>query len=196
MTERKPDNISWESWIERQIRDGQRDGAFERLEGHGRPIDSLGTVHDDMWWVKSKLRDENVNFLPPTIAIRAERVDAINTAMAARTEDDVRRIIEEVNQRIRYVNSHATAGPPSSVVTIDPEVVVARCKIIQPASDSSTSTTEPLTASVPNATVRGRRRRVRRVGRWSLNLRRRRRGADGANGFGKHRVSEVRTPRR
>lgn len=167
MTERKPDNVSWESWIERQIQDGQRDGAFEHLRGHGRPIDSLGTVHDDLWWVKSKLRDEDVNFLPPTIAIRADRADAIDAAMDAATEADVRTIIGEINARIRYVNSHATAGPPSTVVVIDTDVIVARWREAQPVDPESELDTEPRPASesvVPRRSwwMWWRRRRAKR----------------------------------
>ena len=126
MTERKPDNVSWESWVERQIQDGQRAGAFDALPGHGRPLDGLDTAHDELWWVKAKLRDEQINALPPTIAIRAERADAIEAAMRADTEADARSLLDRVNERIRYINSHATAGPPSTVVTVDVEVMIER----------------------------------------------------------------------
>jgi hypothetical protein len=124
MTERKPEGVSWQSWIERQIQEAQHSGAFDDLDGHGQPIEGLDTVHDEMWWVKAKLRDEEINALPPTIAIRAERARAMQAALVAATEDEARSLIEAVNQRIRYVNSHATSGPPSSVATIDPEQVV------------------------------------------------------------------------
>ena len=126
MTERKPIDASWESWIERQIVDGQRHGAFDGLDGHGRPIDDIGVVRDEMWWVKSKLRDEEINYLPPTIAIRAERDAAVDAAMAAPTEEQARAVLEQLNQQIRYVNSHATAGPPSSVMTVDVETMIER----------------------------------------------------------------------
>ncbi len=132
MTERKPTGLSWQSWIERQIHEAQQGGAFDDLDGHGRPIDGLGTVHDEMWWVKAKLRDEDINYLPPTIAIRAEREDAIITALNASTEAEVRAVLDQVNERIRYVNSHATAGPPSSIGTFDPELIVGRWVAIPP----------------------------------------------------------------
>ena len=161
MTERKPDDVSWESWIERQIQDGLRAGAFDDLDGMGRPIRDLDTVHDDLWWVKKKLRDEDVNFLPPTIAIRAERAKAIETAMRSATEAEVRAHVEDVNARIRYVNSHATAGPPSTVVTIDPEVIVSRWRAASPAPEPDLPEAPP-PPMPPTPARRWRLRRRRR----------------------------------
>ncbi|MFN3257808.1 MAG: DUF1992 domain-containing protein [Ilumatobacter sp.] len=126
MTERKPDNVSWESWVERQIQDGQRAGAFDALPGHGRPLDGLDSARDELWWVKAKLRDEQISALPPTIAIRAERADAIDAALRAGTDAEARQLLDAVNERIRYLNSHATAGPPSTVVTVDVDVIIER----------------------------------------------------------------------
>ncbi len=145
MTERKPDHLSWQSWIERQIRDAQRGGAFDDLDGQGRPIEGLDTVHDDLWWVKAKLRDEDINYLPPTIAIRAERANAIDAALRSVTETEARFLIDEVNTRIRYVNSHATSGPPSTVVTIDLNAFIDRWQAERP-PEPPTPTDAPLAA--------------------------------------------------
>jgi len=137
MTERKPTGLSWESWIDRQIREGQAQGAFDDLSGAGQPNERIGVVHDEMWWIKAKLRDEDINYLPPTIAIRTERADAIDAAMLANTEDAARVLIDDVNARIRYVNSHATAGPPSSVMTIDVETFIERWRAAHPGHDTA-----------------------------------------------------------
>ena len=72
MTERKPTGVSWESWTERQIEQGRRAGLFEGLDGAGRPIEGLDGPHDEEWWVKAKLRREEIAYLPPTIAVRAD----------------------------------------------------------------------------------------------------------------------------
>ena len=132
MTERKPEGLSWQSWIDRQIREGQRGGAFDDLDGHGQPIDDIGTNHDELWWLKAKLRAEDIEYLPPTIAIRAERAAAIDAAMASSTETKARVIIEDVNARIRYINSHGAGGPPSTAVAIDVEVFIDRWRIAHP----------------------------------------------------------------
>ncbi|MGD9701752.1 MAG: DUF1992 domain-containing protein [Acidimicrobiia bacterium] len=125
MTERKPPGASWESWIEQKIRDGMQSGAFDDLPGKGKPIPGLGEPHDDDWWVKEKLRREEVSFLPPTLAVRKELDDARSRIAAATAEDDVRRIVAEINERITRVNKLASSGPPSTVVPLDVERVVA-----------------------------------------------------------------------
>jgi hypothetical protein len=126
MTERKPNAVTWESWIERQIEEGRRAGAFDDLEGQGRPIDGIDRPHDELWWVKSKLQREEVAVTPPTIAIRTDRDETLAAAMAASTEREVRELIEQLNERIRDVNRFVTWGPPSSVAPLDTDEIVAR----------------------------------------------------------------------
>ncbi len=58
-----------------------------------------------MWWLKAKLRAEDIEYLPPTIAIRAERAAAIDAAMASPTETKARVIIEDVNARMSVENA-------------------------------------------------------------------------------------------
>ena len=77
MTGRKPPGVTWETWIDRQIRQGMENGDFDNLPGHGRPLPDLDVIHDEMWWVRKKLRREQVSFLPPTLAIRKELEDTL-----------------------------------------------------------------------------------------------------------------------
>src|SRR5262249_3341711 len=58
MTERKPPGTSWESFIERQIREAQEAGAFENLPGQGKPIPDVGVEYDPDWWAKKLLQRE------------------------------------------------------------------------------------------------------------------------------------------
>ena len=88
MTERKPPGVGWGSWIEKQIDEGRRAGLFEGLEGEGKPIDGLDGVQDEEWRIKAKLRREQIDYLPPTIAIRGERDAAVAAALDARDEGD------------------------------------------------------------------------------------------------------------
>lgn len=137
MTQRKPAGASWESWIERQIQDAQERGEFDELSGHGQPLESVTGVHDEMWWLKAKLRDEDIEYLPPTIAIKAERANAIAAAMTDPTEAAARARIEDVNERIRNVNRYSAAGPPSSVVVIDTDVLIERWRAAHPVPEPS-----------------------------------------------------------
>jgi hypothetical protein len=123
---RKPPGASWESWVERQIREGIERGDFDGLPGEGRPIADLDKPRDELWWVRQKLKREEVSFLPPTLQIRKEREDALAKIAAATTETAVRDIVQDINARIRRVNSMATSGPPSTAVVLDLDDVLAR----------------------------------------------------------------------
>ena len=123
---RKPPGVSWETWVDRQIRESMERGEFDDLPGKGKPIAGLDGTRDELWWVREKLKREKVSYLPPTLAIRKERDDARERIAAATTEAEVRRIVEEINARIRHVNSHATGGPPSTVMPFDVDEVLAR----------------------------------------------------------------------
>ena len=61
MTERKPPGVSWESWIERQIREAQERGEFDNLPGAGKPIEGLEGPHDELWWLKRMLEREQLS---------------------------------------------------------------------------------------------------------------------------------------
>lgn len=126
MTKRKPPNVSWDSWIDKTIEEGRQAGAFDNLKGTGKPIAGLDRPRDEDWWVRQKLREEGVSFLPPTLALRKEVEDARARMAAARSEEEVLRLVEEINTRIRTVNRMATSGPPSTVMPLDAQRAVAR----------------------------------------------------------------------
>jgi len=164
MTERKPTGLSWESWAEKQIEAGRRAGLFDDLDGQGKPIEGLDGPHDEEWWVKAKLRRENIDYLPPTIAIRGERDVAVAAALDAGSEADARRILEQVNDRIRYVNSHTVSGPPSTIWVVDVDSVLERWREAHPEPPVSAHDEEPAESDslAPSP---------RRSGRWLRRVR-------------------------
>ena len=127
MTDRKPAGLSWESWIDKQIRDGQERGEFDNLPGHGKPIASLDTPRDEMWWVRDMLARENVQVpLPPQLEIRKDLEVAREKIRRSTSETEVREIIGEINEKIRHVNRTVISGPPSTVMPLDVERTVQR----------------------------------------------------------------------
>ena len=124
MTERKPPGMTFETWVDRVIRDGQERGEFEDLAGKGKPIADLHEPTDELWWVRDKLRREGVSYLPPTLALRKDVEDARAAIDEATTETEVVQIVEEINERMRSVNRLATAGPPSNLMPLDLERTV------------------------------------------------------------------------
>jgi Domain of unknown function (DUF1992) len=123
MTERKPPGVSFETWVERQIREATERGEFDNLPGAGKPIADLDKPHDELWWVKQKLRRENLSYLPPTIALRREAEDALLAASQARSEAQVRRIVADINRKILEGNRKAASGPPLNLMPFDVERV-------------------------------------------------------------------------
>ena len=126
MTGRKPPGVGFETWVERQIREATERGKFDDLPGAGKPIPDLDEPHDELWWVKGKLRREQVSWLPPTMALRKEAEDALEAAARAGSEDEVRRIVADINRRIVEGNRKAASGPPLNLAPFDVERVVQR----------------------------------------------------------------------
>ena len=124
MTERKPPGVSWESWIEGQIREAMDRGDFDDLPGAGKPIPGLDEPYDELWWVKQKLRREKLSFLPPTLVLRKDAEDARSNAIHARSEAEARRIMADINDRIRDAIRRPSTGPPLNLMPFDVDVVV------------------------------------------------------------------------
>lgn len=124
MAERKPGGQSWESWVDRQIREAEERGEFDDLPGKGKPLPGLDPPHDDLWWVRRKLKDENLSYLPPSLHVRKDRDEAREEIARARSERAVRQIVKDVNQRIREANLSTLHGPPSTVMPLDEEETV------------------------------------------------------------------------
>lgn len=125
MTDRKPPGVSWETWIDRQVREAQERGHFDGLPGAGKPLPDLDRRDDD-WWLKRMLQREGVSVTPPTIAIRVEVEQALQRVAEAEEEQDVRAILAAVNEKVRRINRLGAAGPPSTVMPLDVEEVVGR----------------------------------------------------------------------
>ncbi|MFE3996882.1 DUF1992 domain-containing protein [Streptomyces goshikiensis] len=125
MTDRKPPGMGFESWVDRQIREASDSGAFENLPGRGKPLPSLDTPYDEMWWIKSKLHREGFAALPPGLALRKEAEDAMEAVNAARSERQVRAILTEINEKIRTALRMPPPGPPLRLVEFDIEDVLA-----------------------------------------------------------------------
>jgi Domain of unknown function (DUF1992) len=124
VTERKPAGMGFETWIDRQIREAQERGEFDDLPGAGKPLSGLSGAHDELWWVKEKLRREEGTALPPTLLLRKEAAAAREAARRALSEDEVRRIIGGINEKIVDAIRKPMSGPPLNLMPYDVEAVV------------------------------------------------------------------------
>ncbi|GGZ74556.1 DUF1992 domain-containing protein [Streptomyces echinoruber] len=127
MADRKPPGVPFESWVEKQIRDAQARGDFDRLPGAGKPLPEIvDAPYDELWWVKRKPAREGLSVLPPTLALRKEAEDALEAALRAPSEQRARKIVEDVNVKIRDVLFKPPPGPPLGMKPYDVEEVVRR----------------------------------------------------------------------
>jgi hypothetical protein len=135
MVERKPPGVSWESFVDRQIREAQQRGEFDDLPGAGRPLPDLHRPHDELWWIRRKMKDEGLSYLPPTLQVRRDVERAREEIAAAPSEARVREIVQQVNARIRRVNRTVLSGPASTVMPLDEEAVIRQWRVDRPGDD-------------------------------------------------------------
>jgi Domain of unknown function (DUF1992) len=126
MTERKPPETSWETWIEAQIRVAMEDGAFDNLPGAGKPLPNIGQEYDPLWWQKQLVQREQITVLPPSLELLRKVEEVLVTIEELRDEATVRRRIAALNVEIAKVNATVVEGPPTRLGTLDVDQVVAQ----------------------------------------------------------------------
>ncbi|MEU5841384.1 DUF1992 domain-containing protein [Rhodococcus sp. NPDC047139] len=124
MTERKRWDLTFETWIERQIRVAQERGDFDDLPGYGKPIPDHGD--DELWWIKSYLAREGLSteaLLPPELQLRREIERLPGTVGSAPSEKVVREIVADLNRRIADC-LRFPSGLPVPIHKVDAEEAV------------------------------------------------------------------------
>jgi len=132
---RRPLGPNWETAVERSIREAVEGGEFTGLPGAGRPIDALDGPRDELWWVKDKLRRENLHVVPPSLDVRRDGEQLLASLATFHTESELRAPVGELNDRIRTLNRLGSpTGPPTSLMPQDVDDIVARWRAVRVAS--------------------------------------------------------------
>lgn len=124
MTERKPAGVSFETWVDQQIRESEQRGDISRLPGFGKPLEGLDRPYDEAWWIKAKMRREGMSVLPPSLALRKEAEETLAAVPRTRVEAEVRRMLTEVNEKIAAAVRRPPPGPLLNLEPFDVEAVV------------------------------------------------------------------------
>lgn len=128
MTERKPSGVTFESWVDRQIREAAERGEFDDLPGAGKPLPGAGEPHDELWWIRGYVEREGLSreaLLPTPLQLRRE-IERLPAAVRdLSSEQAVREVVSELNRRI-VEWLRAPSGPRVHVGRVDPDEVVAR----------------------------------------------------------------------
>ena len=120
MTERKPQEMTFPTWIEKQISDAAERGAFDNLPGLGKPLPPPdGDVAET--WAISWARREGLStqeMLPTPLKLRAESARLAEDVHLLKSERDVRDAVAELNHRIMEWR-RIPIGPPIFVRLVD-----------------------------------------------------------------------------
>ena len=162
MTERKPREISFASWVDQQIAEAAERGAFDDLPGAGKPIPRRGGVDA---WLQDYLRREGVSadeMLPTPLRLRKEIERLAETIQDLHSEDEVREVVRGLNRRILEWRRIPT-GPPIYLRLVDAEAMVARWRDARRRPSAPAPAARPDTDPPRRRSRRWRRRALRPV---------------------------------
>jgi Domain of unknown function (DUF1992) len=147
MTERKPQGMSFTSWIDQQIADAEKRGVFDNLPGAGKPLELKREPDSDYGqaWVNDYARREGVppeEFLPTPLRLRREIERLAEAVAEMRSEQEVRDTVGDLNRRIVEWR-RIPVGPPIFVRLVDKEEMVNRWRAAQAAKRAQLSAPPP-----------------------------------------------------
>jgi hypothetical protein len=126
MTERKPPGMSFETWVDRQIRDAEERGVFDDLPGAGKPLQGLDRPFSAERWAADWARREGLEtdaMLPEPLQLRKEIERLPDTVRDLDSEEEVRAAARELNHRI-VTWIRRPSGPMLRVAPVDPDRLV------------------------------------------------------------------------
>ena len=117
-------------WVDQQIEQAQRLGAFDNLQGAGRPLPDVDTSTDPDWWVRGLVEREKLDLsaaMPGPMQLRREKAEFPGSLLDLPDEAAVRARLEDFNERVLADRRrpHAGAGSPPVVGRVDVDAVVA-----------------------------------------------------------------------
>jgi len=133
MTERKPPDLSFTSWIDRQINEAAERGAFDNLPGAGQPLPKRTGADAAQAWLRDYLRREGVpasELLPAPLRLRKE-IERLTGAFGdLHSEQEVRDVVADLNQRIIQWR-RIPEGPPIYLPLVDADALAGRWRDAQ-----------------------------------------------------------------
>ncbi|WP_432535554.1 DnaJ family domain-containing protein [Kineococcus arenarius] len=147
MTSRKPAGSSFESWVERQVREAAERGEFDGLRGAGEPLRHLDRPFSAEEWAADKARREGFDvsaMLPPALALRREREVLLRDLGELRSAAEVDAVVEGFNDRVRELYRRPADGPLVVVALLDAAQLRERWEGTRPAPAAPTEAAVPV----------------------------------------------------
>src|ERR1700754_3838742 len=111
-----------ETWIERQIREAQKEGKFDNLPGAGKPIPGLDQPFTAERWARDWIQREGGDtraLLSPLLILRRERARLRETIGDIATEPAVREVVRQFNLVLLEEYRRPMNGPLIPVGVLD-----------------------------------------------------------------------------
>jgi hypothetical protein len=126
VTERKPPEITFRSWIDQQIAEAEERGAFDNLPGAGKPLPNRGDSENA--WLIDWMRREGISteeLLPTPLKLRKQSSRLASSVQDLGSEQAVRDAVDELNYQIMEWRK-IPIGPPVFVPLVDAETMVGK----------------------------------------------------------------------
>jgi hypothetical protein len=170
MTERKPPQMRFFTWIDQQVADAERRGVFDDLPGKGKPLNIKPGAADGDYgqaWLRDYARREGVpaeEMLPTPLRLRREMERLAETAGEFRSEAEVREAAADFNRRVVEWR-RIPLGPPIHVRLINADDLVARWRAASKARAGAERDARLAAERAGRVPAAGRPRRRRWLGR-------------------------------
>jgi Domain of unknown function (DUF1992) len=144
--------MSFTSWIDQQISEAAERGEFDDLPGAGKPLPRRPEDDDGQGWLRGYLRREGIPtdaLLPTPLKLRKEIAALAETVQDLPSEDDVRKVVSDLNRRIAEWR-RIPLGPPIFVPLVDKELMLSKWRAGQtavPAPPTGSARVGPAAAS-------------------------------------------------
>jgi hypothetical protein len=142
MTDRKPPQMKFSTWIDQQVADAERRGVFDNLPGKGKPLNVKPGAADGDYgaaWLRDYAHREGVpveEMLPTPLRLRREIERLAETAGEFRSEAEVREAAADLNRRIVEWR-RIPLGPPVHVRLVNADDLVARWRAARKAREAA-----------------------------------------------------------
>jgi len=117
--------------LEEMMRRAAADGAFDNLQGAGKPIPDLDDRRPAVdRWLEKKCADEGLSLpLPTGLQLKVDVANELQRLRASDDEREVRAGLAAVNARIAHANARHLGGPTARLAPFDIDDWVRRWRV-------------------------------------------------------------------